>query len=95
MKEKLIKLFSGIRNEIEFHSLLYDKNIDLANYTSPYQISFDLMMNFIFNKQGIELAEWWLFEGELEDKIVYEDKVAIDLSDVEVFVSYLLKHYKI
>lgn len=96
MKEKLIQLLQNIKNHSELSSMLYSKNIDIANWECPYMIGFDLFCELYFTKNGIDIIDWWLYEVDEDNHTLYsDDKSEVDLFAVNDLVDYVLKNYKI
>lgn len=97
--EKTFELVISKINESEtLSNELYSLGIDILNMEQPLLDAVWILLKVFFTDTGIELIEWWLYEGV--DKVVTEmDKRLFndndyDLTKIKDLYSYLIKDYK-
>jgi hypothetical protein len=59
---KFEKLISELQSTSDRYSKLYNLGVDLINYDEPNQKIISLLMEEIFEKEGKDWIDWYLYE---------------------------------
>ena len=92
MKEFIIKTLTVIKEQNKKLNELYKIGIDLSDFYGECETALIISTAKLISKKNDEVISdwifWWLYEDV--DKIIYDNGGQIDVTDIGLFVDFLM-----
>lgn len=99
--ETLSKIVDTLKNQSEVSNQLYKLNVDLLEFTDPYESVITILIKEIYGAEGYEWFSWFCYECEFGEKYSKDNPGAWGKGsnpicyDLESLWNHLESEYKI
>jgi hypothetical protein len=98
--EKFIKIVDLLKKQTEVTNQLYKLNVDLVDFTDPYETVITILIKEIYGEEGYDWFSWFCYENDFGNKVSKKNPKAWDKDekpicyDVKSLWNYLETEYK-
>jgi hypothetical protein len=79
--ETLTKIIETLKNQSEVVNQLYRLNVDLVEFTDPYESVITILIKEIYGQEGYDWFSWFCYDCDFGNKYSKEDPGAWDRDD--------------
>jgi len=99
--ETLTRVIKILKKQSEVTNQLYKLNVDLLEFTDPYESVITILIKEIYGEEGYDWFSWFCYELDFGDKVSKDNPKAWDKDnnpicyDLESLWNHLESEYKI